>query len=257
MIISIKLVNKLLYLEQNTMKVVFYILREMFVYLKCALKRLFTLFFLLNKYKNQKVFIHLSCNIDKNTIFEGANCIYSRTIFSGRIGYGSYIGQDCNLNAYIGKFTSIAPRVNCNWGQHPINTSFVSLSPMFFSTRKQSGSTFVSDNLFNEFRYAIKDKHIPIVIGNDCWIGEGAFLVGGITINDGAVILAGAVVTKDVPPYSICGGVPAKVIGYRYDDNVIKLLLGIKWWERDISWIQKKHLDFCDINKFLKDYDKK
>ena len=238
------------------MKTVLYILRELYKCLRANLKRLSSLLFLFNKYKNKKVYIKLSCNIDKDTVFEGANAIYPRTSFSGRIGYGSYIGQDCNLNAYIGRFTSIAPRVNCNWGIHPINTSFVSLSPMFFSTRKQTGSTFVSDDLYDEFRFAIKDKHIPVVIGNDCWIGEGAFLVGGITVNDGAVVLADAVVTKDVPPYSICGGVPAKVIGYRYDENVIKRLLEMKWWDKDISWIQQNHLKFRDINILLKDYGK-
>ena len=109
------------------MKTVLYILRELYKCLRADLKRLSSLLFLFNKYKNKKVYIKLSCNIDKDTVFEGANTIYPRTSFSGRIGYGSYIGQDCNLNAYIGRFTSIAPRDNCNWGIHPINTSFVSL----------------------------------------------------------------------------------------------------------------------------------
>lgn len=75
------------------------------------------------------------------------------------------------------------------------------------------------------------------------------FFIGGITIGDGAVVMAGAVVTKDVPPYAIVGGVPAKVIKYRYDEDTVRFLLSFKWWNKDIEWL-RKHWDLlCDVEK--------
>ncbi|MNI40841.1 Chloramphenicol acetyltransferase [compost metagenome] len=79
-----------------------------------------------------------------------------------------------------------------------------------------------------------------IVIGNDVWIGANAVILPGVTLGDGAVIGAGAVVTKDVPPYAIVGGVPAKVIRYRFTPEEIEVLLRIKWWEWEIEEIKSK-----------------
>ena len=90
-------------------------------------------------------------------------------------------------------------------------------------------------------------------IGSDCWIGTGVFLVGGIVIGNGAVVLAGAVVTKDVPPYAIVGGVPARILRYRYDEETINFLLGIHWWDNDKEWFLKHWELLSDIDK-LKDY---
>ena len=75
----------------------------------------------------------------------------------------------------------------------------------------------------------------PTEIGNDVWIGNGACIMGGIKIGDGAIVATNAVVTKDVPPYAIVGGVPAKVIRYRFDETTIKELLDLKWWEYDMA----------------------
>ena len=73
----------------------------------------------------------------------------------------------------------------------------------------------------------------------------------GVTIGDGAVVAAGAIVTKDVPPYAIVGGVPAKVIKYRFDEETIKKLLELKWWEKDQAWIKGHADDFDDVEKLL------
>lgn len=183
--------------------------------------------------------------------FEGANRIYDRTLFRGSIGYGSYIGADGHIFAEIGRFTSIGPAVKTNHGAHPYSYPYATTCPMFYSTQKQNGQTFTDKDLFQEFRSLTK-------IGSDCWIGENAFLIGGIQVGDGAVVLAGAVVTKDVPPYAIVGGVPAKIISYRYDEQTIETLLENPWWNKDLEWIKQNWALFTDISKLLKvlRYDK-
>ena len=80
------------------------------------------------------------------------------------------------------------------------------------------------------------DNRGDIVIGNDVWIGYEAVILSGVTIGDGAIIGTRAVVTKDVPPYTIVGGVPAKSIRKRFDEKVIEALLKIKWWD----WTEEK-----------------
>ena len=169
-------------------------------------------------------------------------------MFHGNMGYGSYIGPHSEIWANIGRFTSIASYVRTNIGVHPIGTPYATTSPMFYSIQGQTGATFAERTMFEEFK-------VSTTIGNDVWLGEDVFFTGGLNIGDGAVVLAGAVVTKDVPPYAIVGGVPAKVIKYRYDEKTIQFLLELKWWNLDIEWL-RKHWDLlCDIEK-LKDYFK-
>lgn len=95
------------------------------------------------------------------------------------------------------------------------------------------------------------------IIGNDVWIGYGATILSGLTIGDGSIIAAGALVTKSVDPYTVVGGNPAKEIKKRFDDKTIKQLIKIKWWEWDIKKIKKNiPLITGDIEKFLKIHSK-
>lgn len=114
---------------------------------------------------------------------------------------------------------------------------------MFFSTREQTGETFANRMMYDESRAFPK-------IGSDCWICENVFISGDVNIGDGAVVLAGAVVSSDIPPYAIAGGVPAKVIGYRYDEKTIQFLIKERWWDRDISWLKTNWELFSDIDTF-------
>lgn len=124
--------------------------------------------------------------------------------------------------------------------------------------------------LFSSFRYPDFDDLLPnkkqeeilekyitskkTVIGNDVWVGKNASIMAGVKIGDGAVIGAGAVVTKDVPPYAIAGGVPAKVIKYRFSEEQIAELLKIKWWDWSDKVIADRFDDFLDIDEFIRKY---
>lgn len=204
------------------------------------------------KYRN-KVIFDSSVIIDKDATFEGMNALYHHTVFAGHLGYGSYIAHECEICAHIGRYTSIAPYVHTTHARHPYQYPYATTSPVFFSLAKQSGDTFSEKQLFEELVYVDKEKKIPIIIGSDCWIGEGAFIVGGIKIGDGAIVLAHAVVTKDVPPYAIVGGVPAKIMKYRYDKQTISFFLEKKWWNKDIEWLKEHYELFSNIDNFKKE----
>jgi acetyltransferase-like isoleucine patch superfamily enzyme len=178
-----------------------------------------------------------------NTIYK-----YSR-LRNMAIGDYSYIARNCQIyNTQIGKFTCIGPNVVTGMGAHP-SSHFVSSHPLFYSTLGQSsGLVIVEKNLFDEFP--------ETTIGNDVWIGNNAIIKYGIKIGDGAIIGSGAVVTKDVAPYSIVGGVPAKVIKYRFTPDQISFLLDFKWWDKDLEWLKANKQLFQDIDQFSNHYKK-
>ena len=190
-----------------------------------------------------KVGFNASVCIDPKSTFEGANKLGDRSYFSGNMGYGTYICNDCSIIGNIGRFCSLAPEVKNSVGVHPTTAPYVSTSPMFFSLRKQTGKTFAKTQAFEELKP-------PIEIGHDCWIGQRAFIVGGVKINTGSIVLAGAVVTKDVPPYAIVGGVPAKVLKYRFDEETIDFLLKSEWWNMPIEWLESNYELFSNIVEF-------
>ena len=204
------------------------------------------------------VIISYSATVSAKTSFEEMSQIHSHSVFHGILGMGSYIGSYSRLSANIGRFTSISNYVVCNSGVHSYQTPFATTSPCFFSLnpkKSQCGSTFATEQLFEEQRQINPKQGIAVEIGNDVWIGEGAFLVGGITISNGAVVLAHAVVTKDVPPYAIVGGVPAKVLRYRYDKETIEFLLKVKWWNNSIDWFKQHWRLLSDIEKLKEHYN--
>lgn len=200
--------------------------------------------------------ISLSAILDNKVSFEGCCQLHPYVKFCGRLGYGSYIGPYSKISAHIGRFTSIASFVCTVAGRHAYQAPFATTCPMFFSlnpNHSQSGSTFATEQMFEELKFAVPEKQLDVEIGNDVWIGERAMLIGGVHIADGAVVLAGAVVTKNVPPYAIVGGVPAKIIRYRYDEETISFLLQAQWWNNTEDWFKENWKLLTDIRK-LKDY---
>lgn len=158
------------------------------------------------------------------------------------IGDFSYVGNRTSiLNSKIGKFCSIANDVFIGPGKHPI--SFVSLHPIFYRDNSRTGYTFTS-----ELEY---DEYGDVEIENDVWIGTKTIIMPGVKISNGAIIAAGAVVTKDIPPYAIAGGLPAKVIKYRFNESTVKYLLDIKWWNKDHEFLKANYKYFHSIESFM------
>ncbi len=189
------------------------------------------------KYRKVRLKVGMNCEII-NPVFGMHNFIGDQVLFeNSALGDHSYINSRSFVsNATIGRYTSIAHDVQIGLGAHPI--SMVSTHGAFYSNNK-GFETYADHEYFKEFA--------PITIGNDVWIGARAMLLDGISIGDGAVIAAGAVVTRNVEPYAVVGGVPAKLIKYRFDKEIIEKLLGIKWWDLDEEWLRKNFLLFHDV----------
>lgn len=154
------------------------------------------------------------------------NCIVNHT----SIGNYTYIGR-CSLiqNSKIGNYCSISHEVICGLGKHPLD--LFSTSPIFYRSNNPLYLQIVDKNMKFE-------EYLPINIGHDVWIGARAIIMDGVNVGNGAVIAAGAVVTKDVPDFAVVAGIPAKIIKYRTErENFIKKQEN--WWIYDPNWVLK------------------
>ncbi|AYW49793.1 chloramphenicol acetyltransferase [Tetragenococcus halophilus] len=160
----------------------------------------------------------------------------------------NYTGQHCYIqNSYLNKFISIAAMVRIGPTNHPFNRPTQHL----FGYNGEGYGFYPKDQEFLENR-----KKKITTIGNDVWIGHGVVVQAGVHVGNGAAIASNAVVTKDVPPYAIVGGVPAKVINYRFTDESISAMQRISWWNWERSDLEKHYLDFrLPIEKFVEKYD--
>lgn len=174
---------------------------------------------------------------------------YHRRMKKYNIGKHSYINHSTKIgSAKIGKFCSIASEVVLGISNHPME--FLTTSPFIYSRNKVKsiGNILVDTDAVITNASKISTKP-PAEIGNDVWIGERAIIMAGVKVGNGAVIGAGAIVTKDIPPYAIAAGVPAKVIRYRFSQDIIKKLEELRWWDYPDDFIVK--IPFYDIQKCI------
>ncbi|EOW9471641.1 FkbM family methyltransferase [Vibrio cholerae] len=205
--------------------------------------------------------VHFNYLSNRSTLVEGPIQFRSGRYDVGFVGCNTYIGGGVNtvirnVNS-IGRYCSIASNIIAGQVEHP--TNFLSTHPLFYGQWKHAWPE--KSNFYNkhnkyiskcesEFSNFRKRKHANgIVIGSDVWIGEGVFISDGINIGDGAIIAARSVVTKDVEPYAIVGGAPARHIKYRFEKEIINELLDIKWWLYDENVFI--NVDFSDISSAL------
>ena len=165
----------------------------------------------------------------------------------------SYCGSDCQIvSCDIGAFCSISDHVFIGGAEHPIY--WISTSPVFQETR-HSGPR----KRFSRFKLP---KTLRTTIGCDVWIGHGATIKQGVRIGHGAIVGSNALVTKDVPPYAIVGGVPARVLKFRFSEEIIQRLLETKWWLATDEQIMKcidlfhiKNPTLEDLNRYFPPQD--
>ena len=217
--------------------------------LKAAFNKFFLILFSTDDFPKTK---YGNLTMNKNVLFEcqlseAAKLTSPYDLRQVKVDDYSYISRNSYVkNTDIGKFCSIGPNFCSGLGIHPTNG--VSTSPMFYSTLKQNGFSLT------EVNKVVESKRV--IIENDVFIGANVTILDGVRICNGAIIGAGAVVTKDIPPYAIAVGVPAKVVKYRFEYDQIEQLQEIEWWDFDQTRLREIEGLFFDLNIFIEKYSK-
>lgn len=173
----------------------------------------------------------------------GRNTWISESTFGD---YSYTAGDVLIIYTDVGKYCSIASHVRINPGNHPMWR--VTQHHMTYR-RRQYGLGMEDDAEFFEWR-----RDHRCTVGHDVWIGHGALVMPGVSVGTGAVVGAGAVVTKDVEPYTIVVGVPAKPVRLRFDADVVAKLLQIAWWDWDRATLEARFDHLLDLDSFIERY---
>lgn len=201
---------------------------------------------------------------DTKVLFETGNYVYGNDLeieapsslngcklsFPFKIGAFTNINPDGLIqNCTIGRYCAIATGVKIGNGNHPTNWLSVNACQYVKNCRNYNNI------LQGEIHTKDFDCYKHTTIGNDVWIGANVYIKDGVNIGDGAIVGANSVVTKDIEPYAIYGGVPAKLIRYRFEPHIIQKLLELKWWEYKITQFGK--IDYDDIEKAIQQLEEK
>ncbi|PIF21947.1 DapH/DapD/GlmU-related protein [Candidatus Pantoea floridensis] len=195
--------------------------------------------------KLQQTFIDPSVRMRETSIGQQCEVLAQSYLEYSELGDFSYLGEHCCVaDAQIGRFTAIANQVRIGAPNHPMDRASqhrFTYCPEYYDAQSQRDAGFFADRRADR-----------VIIGNDVWIGHGVIVLPGVTVGDGAVLAAGAVVTKDVAPYTIVGGVPAKVIRARFAADIAAQLQAIAWWHWPLEKIMANLADFqsADLTLF-------
>ncbi|MFD1673964.1 DapH/DapD/GlmU-related protein [Alicyclobacillus fodiniaquatilis] len=191
--------------------------------------------------------VHETASVIESVLGSWVDIGRGSSIYLSMIGDYSYTAGDAQIvYTDVGKFCSIASYVRLNPGNHPTWR----VSQHHFSYRKKDyGFDSQDDEGFFEWR-----KEHRVTIGHDVWIGHNATVMPGVKVGTGAVIGAGAIVTKDVDPYAIVVGVPAKPLRPRFPKEVADKLLDIAWWDWPREMLEERFDDFLHLEPFLEKY---
>lgn len=193
--------------------------------------------------KNEKIQISNFAVIEQYSIFLKGSFFFSMGAFSSS-------NSQLPVNTVIGRYSSIAHNVQRMSGSHPTNRFTTSM--LTYDSKVDAFNDYLDSNsrTITQAPHGLPNAS-PLIIGNDVWIGQDVtFSTSGISVGDGAIVAAGSLVTKDVAPYTILGGVPAKFIKYRFSEETIKKLLDLKWWKYGFADFKGINMD-DDIDSFI------
>jgi len=198
------------------------------------------------KYIWSKIFKKIRSSAIRNSTIHQTSKVESGSSFiNSEMEKHSFCGYDCDIsNTTIGSFCSIASGVIIGGGMHPIN--WVGTSPVFYEGR---------DSVKAKFSKHKREKMKKTIIGHDVWIGQNVIIKQGLKIGTGSIIGMGSIVTKDIPPYSIYGGNPAKLIRERFDKETVDKLLKIEWWKFDDKKLMNYAQYFTNPDEFIGKFD--
>lgn len=206
--------------------------------------------------KKKSVYISI-LSYSQNSVYEGKNNIARFTKLKGvKLGFGTYVGANVDFeNAKIGKYCSIGNNIKIHRGQHPTK-DFISTHPAFYSPQnpslRKTKLAYTKITTFKSERVYTKNGN-SLEVGNDVWIGNDVRFMEGVTISDGAIIASNALVTKDIPPYAIAAGIPAKIIKHRFRADEIEYLTKLQWWDKEAEWLNKNSEYFFDLPTLKKE----